>query len=165
MKLSHRVASRFAGLFACAFLLSGCSVVTDLVSPSLLNNLGVDPETVRPTPGSVVVTFNNTTTLTTTFLIGVSDDPRDATANLKAVTGAAVDGGATRNRVLDCPVGVVTPVSAVVDAPAQGDPTGVDFAGAGLVYGRDFTCGDVIELKLSRGGAGLVLEARVIPGR
>jgi len=162
----------------------GCTMIVDAFAPGLATNLGLDPATIKPTQGVVLVSFNNTTRFPTEFFayeMGAQDSP-----NTWRSFSAEVAGGEVQNEVLDCPVEVISPGSVGADlsidtTAAVGGGTAttgtgtetvtftVAYEGPPLVSGRTFTCGDVIEIRLSQTGtadqADFVVSVRVIPGR
>jgi hypothetical protein len=160
-------------------LLSGCVVLSDVINPNLLVSLGFDPNTILPPTGTVIVVFNNQTQFPVTFYAFQAQEPNDLRVDA-ANLSLTVDPNATRNDVLDCPVGVISP--GVLDNDFNPDPLaatvftgqqGVDlnYAGAPLLSGRDYTCGDVIEIRVTAGAAGgdaqqaFAVTVRVLPGR
>ena len=148
--------------------LTGCVVAADLVSPAFLSSLGFDPGTVIPSQGRVVIAFRNATTYPAAFAAVVSDDARDATSNALTVSATDVAGNDTRTMVVECPVGVVTPLGIV--ALVEDTAVELTYAGAPLVSSTDFVCGDVIEMRLVQlagvgGAVELGIEVRVLAGR
>lgn len=158
----------------------GCSIATDLVSPGFLATLGFDPSSIIPPQGSVVVTFNNQTNLAADFFVAISDSTRDPTSNAKNLVGADVAANGVRNRVVECPIGVITPGEPAVDfttgtvavqlTAADGTVTDVNYDGTPLVAGTHFVCGDVVEISVVQrvDAAGMVtfaIEIQVVPGR
>lgn len=139
-------------------LCGGCQIAADFINPSVYTALGLDPDTVTPPQGRIVVAFNNTTASLATFFVTVANsdltDLREASAE--------VGGGQTGNAVFDCPIDLVLPggiatgdqgTPAVVVTTAMGNVV-VNYAGVAIEAGRDFQCGDVIEVRLQQVGAG-----------
>jgi hypothetical protein len=161
----------------------GCAFAADLLNSDMLIQLGFDPATIVPESGKAIVAFTNNAGEQATCYVSVSSDPSDAMADVRSVPIEA-DVGQTASVVFDCPIGVVTPgapgtesssggTTAVIVTDAAGTVTEVAYAGAPLVSGVDFLCGDVIEIRvISLGGgtadqaqANYVLRVQVHPGR
>jgi len=84
------------------------------------------------------------------------------------VSATDVAGNDTRTMVVECPVGVVTPLGIV--ALVEDTAVELTYAGAPLVSSTDFVCGDVIEMRLVQlagvgGAVELGIEVRVLAGR
>lgn len=157
-------------------LMSGCVLLSDAVNPNLLTQIGLDPNTIFPSAGTVIVVFNNQTQFPVTFYVYQAQEPSDLAVDGTNVA-RLVDPNTTRNSVLDCPLGVISP--GVLDANFEpqtlaatvfnGQGTDVDYLGAALISGRDFTCGDVIEIRVIAAAAGdqqdaFAVAVRVLPG-
>src|SRR5262245_49655930 len=136
-----------ASLVCLCASISGCQVAGDLVNPDLLATIGVDPQTVHPITGRIVVAMNNTSAFDASFFVAVANkdltDPQTASAD--------VGNGETGNAVFDCPVGLVAPggfdamgntlgTTVLVTTPTAVVP--VAYTGVPLESGRDFQCGD-----------------------
>lgn len=163
-------------ILAGAALISGCAIPLDLLNTGLASNLGFDSFAISPPEGRVIISFNNASGITASFVAAESDSATDPASNPTDVIANDVVPGEIRNRVLDCPAGVITPgqAGATGDSVAVvvqvGDGVDVNYAGAALVPGRDFTCGDVIEIKLVQIGTGteaanFAVLVQVFPGR
>jgi hypothetical protein len=149
------------------------------MAPSLPLQLGFDPATIKPQQGVVLVAFNNTTTFSAEFLAYEIGNVRNAAGSSRNFS-AVVDAGQQWNEVLDCPVARISP--GTLGANLQVDSTAVTVAGAGaaagttvtydgppLDSGNAYTCGDLIEIRLSNTGSAdtptFVVSVRVIRGR
>lgn len=177
---------RLAGLAAACVLCGasgGCLLAADLINPELLLSLGLNPNTIRPSAGRVIVAFTNRTTQPAEFFAVLVDEANEGTGEISAVVPA----NESSAHVANCPVRQIIPGQlgdnqavaqpAVVVNPAQpgaagGGGTDVAYGGAALQNGVDFFCGDVIEIQLNPvaaagegGAAGFALLVRVIPGR
>ena len=155
----------------------GCGLLVDFFDPDLAGRLGLDPATVRPEQGTVLVAFNNTTRSPAVFSAYWSRDARNLTRYSRNFN-VDVPAGNVRNEVLECPVGLVSPgtlgpdfgrdnVAAIVQTATGFED--VAYAGPVLVSGDGFVCGDVIEVRLSSVGTGEAatysVSVRVIRGR
>ncbi len=156
----------------------GCLLATDLINPNLLSSIGFDPDTVIAPQGRIVVAFTNSTSAAVAFVIAVSDDPADPTANARAVSTDFLESGETRSLVLDCPVGVITPGAPSADfstdtvaavAVTDADAVDIVYTGTPVVVGTDMACGDVLEIEAVQFGIGdgvvFGLQLQVLPGR
>jgi hypothetical protein len=155
----------------------GCAVVGDLLDPGLAVALGLDPATIKPQQGVVIVAFDNTTRYPAQFFAFESLRADDLTQSSRNFS-AEVPAGQVQNEVLDCPVGLIIPGSMgdnfAYDSTAV-IVTGPDFAeikpynGPPLLSGSSYSCGDLVEIRLSPppggGEQGFVVTVRVIPGR
>jgi len=144
--------------------LTGCLLAADLVNPTVLSAVGLDPATIIPPQGRVLIAFQNSTQGVAAFAAVAYDSALDAIL----VSATDVAANETRTMVVDCPVGAVIPLMAgtvVNDALAE-----VVYAGAPLVAGTDFVCGDVIEVRLIQLGAAadaaaFEMQVQVLAGR
>jgi hypothetical protein len=142
--------------------LTGCQIPADLINPDLITSLGFDVESISPSAGRIVVAFNNEASSPADFFIAVSDDPADPLSNVIGAPVTNVAAGETVNRVFDCPVGVITPglpnAEGTTGTAAINVQTGAGIAvlynGSTIVSGRDFRCGDVVEIRLVQTGDG-----------
>jgi len=170
---------------------ASCGIPADLLNPGFLVGLGLDPATVIPQQGSVIVAFKNSTTHTATFY---AFESVSAIKLGQSSRNFSVDVGPSevKNEVLDCPVGLISPgelaadftpdtraavVHVVTTAQQTQTQNEVDVAYTGdpLTSGSAYTCGDVIEIELSAAAGGtngqtanqqqFVLTVQVIPGR
>jgi hypothetical protein len=155
----------------------GCLVAADLLNTAFLTSLGLDAQTIRPPSGTVIATFTNNTQFVAVFAAFESIDASDLSVNTRNFT-IEVEPGETKNEVLYCPIQVfslgfvddafaITPTGALVFTGQQG--VEVDYAGAPLVSGLDFSCGDLIDVTLNPIGAGgeqanFAFTIRVRPG-
>lgn len=158
----------------------GCALVADLFAEGLAADLGLDPATVKPQQGTILVAFVNNTRYTATFYAYKTSDATDLTSGAKNFS-AEVTAGEVQNEVLDCPIGLVSPgtlgtdfsidaTAATLSDVADGEAAvaTVAYEGTPLVSGSTFACGDVIEIRLSQVTVGdeqeFLLSVRVIPG-
>ena len=148
----------------------GCSIAADALNPAILSSLGIDPGAFIPSPGVIVVAFNNESSAPGTFYAFESASAQDLSFDSRNFS-LSVDPAEIRNEVIECPVGMVSPGS-LTDAFAlqglaatmvtnAGEVT-VAYEGSPLVAGQDFSCGDLIEVRVS---ATYVLSVQVHPGR
>lgn len=155
--------------------LSGCLVGADVLNPSLLPQLGIDPKTIRPQNGIVVVAFNNQTNQDVQFLYYTALDANDLTDGVDLFT-ETVAPGETNSKALFCPfalfsLGSVGQNGAVTTVGANLGGTQVQYTGSQLRSGSEFVCGDVIEVSLITTATGdqqnqqATFRIRVIPGR
>lgn len=154
----------------------GCVVAADALNPGFFAALGFDPNTIFPSSGTVIVAFTNTTSLPATFYAYESADAQDLSIDSRNFS-VGVESGETRNEVLACPVGVLSPGSLGADfsvdsLAAEVQETGgvvtVTYEQAPLIAGADFRCGDVVDIQLyATGGTGegaYEISVRLIPG-
>lgn len=164
-----------------AILLTGCGIVADSLNPNFFQQFGIDLGPLTGSGGTVLVSVVNDTNQLVTLSFYTAADATDPSRGAQnyAVTGVAAGGIA--NRVLECPVGQLSP--GVLDnnfepvlesAVVAGDGSTAAYAGAPLLAGADFACGDVVEFRVSPltgSGAGddanqeYAITVRVIPGR
>lgn len=148
----------------------GCSIAADALNPAILSSLGIDPGTIIPSPGVIVVAFNNESSAPGEFYAFESVSAQDLSIDSRNFS-LPVDPFETRNEVIECPVGMVSPGS-LTDAFAfqglaatmetnTGEVT-VTYEGTPLIAGQDFSCGDLIEIRVS---ATYILSVQVHPGR
>jgi hypothetical protein len=150
----------------------GCMIAADLLNPGFLSAMGLNPAALLPSPGVVVVSFTNGSGDPGTFYAFEAASAQDYTAGARNFS-VEVDPLATRNEVLECPIGAVSPGSlnesfavqsvAAVLTTNQGEVT-VDYEGSALVGGRDFFCGDLIDVQLVQVGEGYGISVQVRPG-
>lgn len=160
--------------------LSACGLVSDALAPGLATQLGLDPASIKPQLGTVMVAFNNTTRYPATFFAYLSVDATDLTRSSRNFS-ADIAAGKVGNEVLDCPVGLISPGSldsafapggiAASVAGVAGSTAAlaeVAYAGNPVISGSSFSCGDVIEIRLTAGGTTeaptFAVSVRVIPG-
>jgi len=158
----------------------GCAVIADLFDAGLAAEFGIDPATIKPQQGTILVAFVNNTRFTATFYGYKTSSATDLSSGAKNFS-AEVAPGEVQNEVLECPIGVVSPGSLGTDfsidatAATLSDVAGgeaaaavVAYAGTPLVSGSAFSCGDVIEVRLTQVTVGdqveFLLSVRVIPG-
>ncbi|MCK4340936.1 MAG: hypothetical protein KAY37_04355 [Phycisphaerae bacterium] len=168
--------------------LSGCAVVGDLLNPGFVLGLGLDPATITPPEGTVLVAFNNTTPYPAYFRAYYLVDQNDASRDSRNFS-VVVEGGEVENEVIECPVGRISPGTLFniysVDPEESVDPVAViTYAASGetiqqviveydvsypVDVGTAFQCGDVVEIRLSEAAAfaeaEVVVTVSVIPGR
>jgi hypothetical protein len=161
-------------------VVGACGLVSDALAPGLAQQIGLDPASIKPQQGTVIVAFNNTTRYPATFFAYQSADATDLTRSSRNFS-ADIAAGKVGNEVLDCPVGLISPGSLssafAVDTVAAtlGGVAGstaadaiVGYAGNPVISGSGFSCGDVIEIRLSGGGTveapTFAITVRVIPG-
>lgn len=172
-----------AGVVGFTLLLPlGCGFVTDMFNPSFFSSLGLDPNTIVPAKGVVLVSFKNNTDAPAFFVAYQSANALDLTVHSKNFS-VQVDPGKSGNQVLECPVALISPGSLGADfkvddvaaiVAATGGTVDVTYTAAALVEGQDYRCGDVIDVELfpvagAAGGgannAAYLITVRVIPGR
>lgn len=174
MREIRRIGPRLLGALA-LFMVSGCGLVGDLFNEDAVRQLGLDPATVFGEDGTVIVALYNTTRVTADFNAWWSLDASNLTAKSRNFS-VEVEGGAVKNEVLQCPIGVISPgsldanfvasdVAVVLDSGEQ-----VTYTGPVLLSGSSFLCGDVIEIRLLPiGGTSdtqeYAVSVRVIRGR
>jgi hypothetical protein len=161
-------------------LAGGCAVATDVVNPNLLSALGLDPATVIPSPGRLIVACVNDTQYATEFTFVATSAPLASATVADLTPGwARVEAGETALSPFDCPVvnlvlgGLNEDYSlsdTAVTVTTDGADIAVVYSGAMLEVGRDFACGDVIEVRLVQTGgeAGtedFAIQVRIVPGR
>ncbi len=170
---------RFFSVIGCAAALlplAGCAMVTDLISPDFLSTLGIDPATVIRPPGAIVIAFQNSTSGVADFGATVASSLLTTTGDLQYVYARDVAANQTRTMVVDCPVGVVAPGAPLGGGAAAAIVVGgsvnatLAYAGAPLVEGVDFVCGDVIEIRVVETGIdaenlAVLLQVQVLAGR
>ncbi len=161
--------------------LGGCALVTDVLAPGLPLELGLDPATIKPQQGVVMVAFNNTTRFPAEFFAYAVGNTQNLTATAHNFS-AQVEAGQQQNEVLDCPVALISPGSLdasfqpVTTAVNVGGATGtqgvtatVTYTGPAVTEPDAYSCGDVIEIRLSATGAAdtptYSVSVRVIRGR
>ena len=174
---------RIQGVLAGGLVLlavGGCGLVVDLFAPGLAQAVGLDPASIKPQQGTVIVAFNNTTRYPATFFAYESADAVNLARSSRNFS-ADIAAGKVGNEVLECPVGLISPGSLsstfTVDGVAASvagvaGTTGVlatvGYTGNPVISGSSFSCGDVIEIRLSAGGTTeaptFVISVRVIPG-
>lgn len=149
--------------------LVGCVFAADLVNPGLLSAFGFDPESIIPSQGAVVIAFNNATQYPVdNMFASVGDSLSTAVEDLELVSATDMAASETRAMAFDCPVEVVAPggASVVVDGTVED----VTYGGSQMVAGEDFSCGDVIEMRLVQLGdagtdAAFAFQVQVLAGR
>ncbi len=147
---------------------AGCVFVADLLNPGIVSAVGIDPATIIPPQGRVVIAFQNSTQYPADFFAVVSDDILDENADFFVVTGTDVAANDTRTMAVDCPVGDVLPASAFI---VVGDTVvEVPYAGVPLRSGAEFVCGDVIEMRVVQTAVGadaaaFTIEVQILAGR
>jgi hypothetical protein len=158
--------------------LTGCLLAADVVNPAAWAAFGIDPATVAQPSGVILVAFNNTTRYNATFYAISLTDLDDILKGSRSFS-AEIEAGETGNEVLECPVGAVSPgilypdfsfseVGATVDAGEAG-LVDIPYVGPLLELGTAYSCGDVIEIRLTEQRSGeaqtFVVSLRVIPGQ
>jgi hypothetical protein len=158
--------------------LAGCFFVTDLINPGVLSAVGFDPATIIPPAGRTLVSFVNGTQFEADFVAIATSDPV-VTAGTYTRGSAAVPSNETKVIPFDCPVAVIWPGDinedftlspAAVTVVTDGGDVELQYTGSALESGRDFVCGDVIEVRLVQVGEGAAaddfeIRVRVLPGR
>jgi hypothetical protein len=136
--------------------LLGCAVPYDAVNPDLITSFGLDPARILPQTGKIVVLFENATDSPALFFAFEGVDAQDLSQDSRnfSVEVAAQD---DRNEVLDCPIEIVTPgiinpdfsvdLTGAIVATANGNVS-VMYTGAPLISPPDFSCGDLIVIRL-----------------
>ena len=178
--MTSRVLRTVATITGLCFGTLGCAIATDLINPAALSALGLDPATIIPPEGRALVTFNNMSSLSAIFVIAVSDNPGDPTSNAQTIFSEILQPNQAQTASLDCPVGVLTPGTPAADfstgttavfVAAGDDGVEVTYNGAPLIFGTDFVCGDLVEMRLVQTGNDATMAdsfqilMRVIPGR
>ncbi len=170
-----RVVSAYRWLALAALMTTsgGCTIPLDLFNPALFGQLGLDPNTLRPPTGSLIVFFENNTELPVAFFAYESVNPADLTQDTRNFV-VQVDPNESRNEVLECPVqlislgtvdqegGVGTVGATVLTDGGQMD---VEYTGVALESGVTYRCGDVIAVSLNDAGGVFTLAVRILPGR
>ncbi len=137
--------------------LSACVLLGDIFNPDFISAIGIDPGTILPQSGTIAVVFSNETSSPAVFQAFEQSDAQDPTLGARNF-GVEVPAGEKRNEILSCPVGLisfgqidasysVTTVAANVLTNAGGT-TQIDYTGAALESGSEYTCGDVINARL-----------------
>lgn len=152
----------------------GCVVAADALAPGLLSAFGLDANALGGDAGKIIVAVTNNTPYPANFVAFEADDINNLGAGTKNFYFPVVAGG-NRNEVLDCPVGAITLGS--VDAALMVDTTAVvlnvdgmaeevDYPGSSLIGGRDFFCGDLINVFINIDAAGeAFITVTVTPGQ
>ena len=72
-----------------------CGIVSDLLAPGLAQEIGLDPASIKPQQGTVIVAFNNTTRYPATFFayesadaVNLARSSRNFSADIAAVCTA-----------------------------------------------------------------------------
>ncbi len=157
--------------------LGGCAIAVDLLNPAFPAALGLDPATIIPREGTVLVAFNNGTRSQATFFAFEAPNAEDLASGSRNFS-ITVEAGQVRNEVLECPVDLFTPGTLGADLSLDstaaivltGDAAGeaVAYGGNPLTQGDAYECGDVIEVRLTPVGtgdaAGFALAIQIIPG-
>jgi hypothetical protein len=160
---------------------AGCALLVDALAPSLPLQLGLDPATIKPQQGVVIVAFNNTTQFPAEFFAYEIANVRDTRTTSRNFS-ATVEAGQQQNEVLDCPVDrlapgsldasfapVTTAVNVSGAAGGQAVAATVAYTGPVLEANNAYNCGDLIEIRLSATGTGtnptFSVAVRVIRGR
>jgi len=170
---------RFSSAIGCAAVLlslAGCAMATDLVNPSFLSTFGIDPATIIQSPGRVVIAFQNSTSGVADFGATVASSLSTTAQDIEYVYARDVAANETRTMVVECPAGVIIPGApiggAVLAASVVSDAAvaAVAYAGAPLIEGDDFFCGDVIEIRVVETGVDAAtvvveLQVQVLAGR
>jgi hypothetical protein len=159
----------------------GCGVVSDVFAPGLAEQFGLDPATIKPPQGVLMVSFKNATQSPATFFAFEATDASDLSRGRNFSVPVAA--GSVGNEVLDCPVGIVIPGSVgasnaistnAAEVQSSTALTVVTYTGPTLLSGQSFNCGDVLEIGLfsttgsSSGGTATqtyTITVRLIPGQ
>jgi hypothetical protein len=164
--------------------LLGCALATDMLNPDFVSALGFDPATVIRPGGAVVIAFENSTIATTDFGASVASSLALLETDPQYVYARDVGPNETRTMVVGCPVGVIAPSAPIGDSVATAVGAGsqtadqatqavafnLTYMGSPLLAGRDFVCGDVIEIRVIQTGedatsATFAITVRVLAGR
>lgn len=163
--------------FALPFL-TGCAVFSDAINPNLITSLGFDPNSILSPRGTVIIVFNNETTAVANFFAYYADGEL-ATATQSSGIATSVDPNSTKNQVLECNgVAIISPgqlgnetAATAVAAEVIGaqNAVQVNYTGSILRQGIDYTCGDVVEIRLVAAGGtdqqqAYAIIVRVLPG-
>lgn len=168
--LQGRVMIRSCLALCALFALTGCAFVTDLINPNFLTSLGIDPQVVIRSQGKIIIAFKNSTAATVAFMSAITSDDSQIDAD-NILTNEDLDiwdvynlaANETRTVVVDCPVYLVQPLTAV--AIGTEGVTELTYEGFVLFEGDAYRCGDVIEMEVYQGVGGPAIRVRVIPGR
>ncbi len=163
---------RLAVALIVAVPLMGCIFAADLMNPEFFSSLGLDPATIVPPAGRVIVAFKNDTTGVASFsaLVAYTEqvDSEGNALDVSRLAALNVDAGETRTLVVDCPFVSVLPEQFAV-ATSGGVATWT-YQGISVVYGKDFSCGDIVEISIVQivnadGTPGFDNRVRILPGR
>ncbi len=114
--------------------------------------------------GVVIVAFNNETDADAVMSAFESADVL-GTQDARTFS-VEVDANEVVNEVLECPVGLIQAVGATLTTDSAS--ASVEYAGLPATVNDSFSCGDVIEIRLSQRQSGdavtYALTMRVIPG-
>lgn len=166
-----------------ALPVGGCAIISDVFATGLAEQLGLDPATIKPSQGVLIVSFKNATSHAAVFSAFAAEEATNLSAGRNFSRPVAA--GAVGNEVLDCPVGVVIPGSVgadnAIDSSAVVVQTSsaletVTYAGDPLLVTQTYKCGDVVELGLystttstgtdsTTATETFYLTVRVIPGQ
>lgn len=162
---------------AVLFPSGGCILAADAINPGLFSALGFDPQLIFPPRGTLIVVFRNDTQSPALFSAFETSDLNDLTLDTRNFS-VTVDPGASRNEVLECPIGAISPglvggegEDLEIDAANagivfdEGAGTAVAYGGSVLQSGQDYACGDVILVTLQQFGADYGFTVQVIKGR
>lgn len=182
MWLRSRRHSLGLALTATVPLLGSCVIAADLINPALLFQLGLDPGSLRPPPGKVLVVYVNDTDVLVEFQAYQANDPDDLAGGGVVISANEVPPGENSNDQFECPTGAISlgQVDAnfavnntgalVFNQPGAG--TAIPYNGTVMREGVDYNCGDVIEFRITavtgqdqNQQQGFVIRARRIPGR
>ena len=156
----------------------GCAILADALDPNLAVMLGLDPATISPQRGTIIVAFDNTTRFAAEFFAfeSVEPEPADYVVDSRNFS-VQVPAGQVRNEVLSCPVGAISPGSLdasfapqtlAVQVTTDTEVTDVEYTGQALQAGTAYSCGDVIEIRLVATGTATAqtysISVRIIPG-
>jgi hypothetical protein len=166
---------RWAGCCLLALPIGGCGLPLDLLNPNLASSLGFDVSTIQSGQGTVIVAFQNATRYPVTFFAFESQDTTDLSIDSRNFS-LEVANGEVGNEVLSCPLGLISPGSlnasfqiseVAAEVQAEAGAVQVAYGGAPLQINSAFSCGDVIEMRVSPSGDAttFVLTVRVVPGR
>src|ERR1051326_275006 len=108
---------------------TGCPVAADFFNPNVFGTIGIDPNTVKPPQGTVIVLFKNNTQSPAVFTAFESSTITNFTTQNSRNFSVGVEAGQSQNEVLDCPVRIITPGS--FDAAGMFNPIAVR-TGAGM---------------------------------
>ena len=147
--------------------LTACFMAVDLVNPAFVSALGVDPATVIPSQGRLVIAFNNATQYDVAAAVAaVSHKASPSASDFTTVAATDIPANETHTMVVDCPVQIVVPggMTVLVDGAAAD----ALYTGSPMLAGEDFRCGDVIEIQVVEVGASggtFEIRVRVLAGR
>jgi len=158
--LGRRTSAALGALLALGSVL-GCALGSDLLNAEALVWLGLDPGTIIPARGSVLIAFTNDTPNPVEFHAYTASDAADLSKGARNYFVEAPP-GQTLNEVIDCPIGLVSlgtvgedlmvDRTGAIVRPAAEAAVAVAYTGAELPYGSGLSCGDVVAVRIRGSG-------------